>query len=50
VAHPRLPRPGDQRAPRHGPAPHDPFLHPETRVRGFVLDIESFDLEEIFVD
>ena len=29
---------------------HDPFLHPETRVRGFVLDIESFDLEEIFVD
>lgn len=29
---------------------HDPFLHPDTRVRGFVLDIESFDLEEIFVD
>jgi carbonic anhydrase len=29
---------------------HDPFLLPETRVRGFVLDIESFDLEEIFVD
>ena len=29
---------------------HDPFLHPETRVRGFVLDIESFDLEEVFVN
>jgi carbonic anhydrase len=29
---------------------HDPFLRPDTRVRGFVLDIESFDLEEIFVD
>ena len=29
---------------------HDPFLLPGTRVRGFVLDIESFDLEEIFVD
>ncbi|GAA4543472.1 carbonic anhydrase [Pseudonocardia xishanensis] len=28
---------------------HDPFLHPETRVRGFVLDIESFVLDEIFV-
>ncbi|MBN9101158.1 MULTISPECIES: carbonic anhydrase [unclassified Pseudonocardia] len=29
---------------------HDPFLHPETRVRGFVLDIESFTLEEVFVE
>ena len=29
---------------------HDPFLLPDTRVRGFVLDIESFDLEEIFLD
>ncbi|MDT7705734.1 MAG: carbonic anhydrase [Pseudonocardiales bacterium] len=29
---------------------HDPFLVPETRVRGFVLDIESFALEEVFVD
>lgn len=29
---------------------HDPFLMPETRVRGFVLDIVSFDLEEIFLD
>ena len=29
---------------------HDPFLLPGTRVRGFVLDIESFDLEEVFVD
>ena len=28
---------------------HDPFLHPETRVRGFVLDIESFNLEEVYV-
>ncbi|MFR9804913.1 beta-class carbonic anhydrase [Pseudonocardia sp. RS010] len=28
---------------------HDPFLHPETRVRGFVLDIESFALEEVRV-
>jgi len=25
----------------------DPFLHPDTRVRGFVLDIESFALEEV---
>ena len=24
-----------------------PFLHPDTRVRGFVLDIVSFDLEEV---
>ncbi|WP_433505300.1 beta-class carbonic anhydrase [Pseudonocardia halophobica] len=29
---------------------HDPFLHPETRVRGFVLDIERFVLDEVFVD
>ncbi len=29
---------------------HDPFLLPETRVRGFVLDIVTFDLEEIFVE
>ncbi len=29
---------------------HDPFLIPDTRVRGFVLDIVSFDLEEIFLD
>jgi carbonic anhydrase len=27
---------------------HDPFLVPGTRVRGFVLDIESFALQEIF--
>lgn len=26
---------------------HDPFLHPDTHVRGFVLDIESFTLQEI---
>jgi carbonic anhydrase len=29
---------------------HVPFLLPETIVRGFVLDIETFDLEEIFAD
>jgi carbonic anhydrase len=29
---------------------HDPFLHPDTRVRGFVLDIQSFVLDEIVVD
>jgi carbonic anhydrase len=29
---------------------HDPFLHPDTRVRGFVLDIESFVLEEVLID
>ncbi|WP_344424436.1 carbonic anhydrase [Pseudonocardia ailaonensis] len=29
---------------------HDPFLHPDTRVRGFVLDIESFNLQEVFLD
>ena len=28
---------------------HDPFLHPDTRVRGFVLDIETFVLEEVFL-
>ena len=27
---------------------HDPFLIPGTRVRGFVLDIESFALQEVF--
>jgi carbonic anhydrase len=29
---------------------HDPFLLPETRVRGFVVDIETFVLEEVFVE
>ena len=29
---------------------HDPFLVPGTRVRGFVVDIDTFDLEEIFVE
>lgn len=29
---------------------HDRFLHPDTRVRGFVLDIETFTLEEVVVD
>jgi carbonic anhydrase len=29
---------------------HDPFLVPGTRVRGFVVDIETFDLEEVFVE
>jgi carbonic anhydrase len=29
---------------------HDPFLHPDTQVRGFVLDIESFVLEEVLLD
>ncbi len=29
---------------------HDPFLVPGTRVRGFVLDIESFALQEVFTD
>ncbi len=29
---------------------HDPFLVDGTRVRGFVLDIESFALEEVFVE
>lgn len=27
---------------------HDPFLLPETDVRGFVLDIDAFTLDEIF--
>ncbi|MGI5128096.1 beta-class carbonic anhydrase [Pseudonocardia sp. CA-107938] len=26
---------------------HDPFLHPETKVRGFVLDINRFTLQEV---
>ena len=29
---------------------HDPFLLPGTRVRGFVVDIVTFDLEEVFVE
>jgi carbonic anhydrase len=29
---------------------HDPFLDPDTRVRGFVLDIETFVLDEVFVE
>jgi carbonic anhydrase len=29
---------------------HDPFLHPDSRVRGFVLDIVTFALDEIVVD
>ena len=29
---------------------HDPFLHSDTRVRGFVLDIETFALDEVLVD
>jgi carbonic anhydrase len=29
---------------------HDPFLLPGTRVRGFVVDIETFALEEVFVE
>lgn len=29
---------------------HDPFLLPGTRVRGFVLDISSFALEEVFLE
>ena len=29
---------------------HDPFLMPGTRVRGFVVDIVTFDLEEVFVE
>jgi carbonic anhydrase len=29
---------------------HDPFLLPGTVVRGFVLDIEQFTLDEIFVE
>lgn len=27
---------------------HDPFLLPDTDVRGFVLDIEQFTLDEVF--
>lgn len=29
---------------------HDPFLKTTTHVRGFVLDIQEFTLEEVFVD
>jgi carbonic anhydrase len=29
---------------------HDPFLLPDTRVRGFVVDTVTFDLEEVFVE
>src|SRR5690606_39803901 len=29
---------------------HDPFLHPDTRVRGFVLDIHAGVPDEIVVD
>jgi carbonic anhydrase len=29
---------------------HDPFLLPDTRVRGFVVDLETFHLEEVFVE
>jgi len=29
---------------------HDPFLVPGTRVRGFVLDIESFALQEVRIE
>jgi len=29
---------------------HDPFLLPDTRVRGFVVDLETFYLEEVFVE
>jgi carbonic anhydrase len=29
---------------------HDPFLLPKTVVRGFVLDIEEFTLDEIYSD
>lgn len=28
---------------------HDPFLRPDTKLRGFVLDITTFDLEEVFL-
>jgi carbonic anhydrase len=28
----------------------DPFLHPDSRVRGFVLDIATFALDEVVVD
>jgi len=29
---------------------HNPFLLPGTRIRGFVVDIETFDLEEVFIE
>jgi len=29
---------------------HDPFLLPDTRVRGFVVDIVAFTLEEVLLD
>ncbi len=29
---------------------HDPFLVRGTRVRGFIVDINTFDLEEVFVE
>jgi carbonic anhydrase len=29
---------------------HDPFLLPDTRVRGFVVDLQTFHLEEVFVE
>jgi carbonic anhydrase len=29
---------------------HDPFLLPDTRVRGFVVDIVTFGLEEVFLE
>ncbi|MGD9531658.1 beta-class carbonic anhydrase [Pseudonocardia sp.] len=29
---------------------HDPFLLPETKLRGFVVDINTFDLEEVHLD
>jgi hypothetical protein len=29
---------------------HDPFLLPDTRIRGFVVDIETFALEEVFAE
>lgn len=29
---------------------HDPFLHPDTHVRGFVLDIKTFALDEVFAE
>jgi carbonic anhydrase len=29
---------------------YNPFLLPGTRIRGFVVDIETFDLEEVFVE
>ncbi len=29
---------------------HNPFMLPGTRIRGFVVDIDTFDLEEVFVE